>query len=132
VCAAPITTRPNALAHWAETNLLSRGDAIYNLAAFLSQLAGGRFPAPPPAPKSALEFVPVPPVPAALLYDYYKFYRRYERLRRKLRPTPVVVPEGYEKDMVYDDEIEKRVERWRTTLTGYRPTVNAQSSIANY
>ena len=106
----------DALGQWAQTQMMSHGDPLLNLARFIVDLVQERIPPPPrPVPQN-FEFVPVGRLPTWLLYNYHKYYRRYERLRRRLNPRPFKLPPTNEKDFISANELQGRLDRWKQLI----------------
>jgi surface carbohydrate biosynthesis protein len=110
VCAGKINERDTRLTDWARETMMSRGDAIRNLAKFIADLLSGRRNAPlPPAPESAtpsLKWIP----PAAL----WSVYRRAKQ-RLRFSQTNGLEPE-FVKDVVTRDDINERIRKWSRLL----------------
>lgn len=103
------------LEHWAHNTLMSRGDAIQNLAGYMARLCKGDIPAPSVPPRQSVTPPGRIPLPKWFLFEYRRI--RYQKIRQT--PAKKIEPE-YVKDMVNSAEIENRVSRWGQVLAGGR------------
>jgi surface carbohydrate biosynthesis protein len=106
-----IAAGPSPLAQWARSTLMSRGDAIVNLADEIARLARGD--------------APRPPIPSRLVATAQGDWRRVPKWiwflfrRARARMRRVVPPAGDPtrlREYVAPDEIEHRISRWEAVL----------------
>jgi surface carbohydrate biosynthesis protein len=103
------------LNRWTRARMLSRGDAIENLARFLADLRGGAMNRPRLRPGSLL-----PPGRGArpAWLEFENLRRSGQRARRTADPN---ISPLYESDLVSAAEIHHRVQRWGQVLAGRQP-----------
>lgn len=110
VCLGEPQPTDERLAEWARQTLMSRGDAISNLAGFIAALHCGTIDAPPPPSRAAatptLRWIP----PARL----WSFYRRLKQGARH-RTTRGIEP-AFVKDVIAKDVIEANIQKWMGLL----------------
>jgi hypothetical protein len=101
------------LASWAQTTMLTHGDAIWNLAEFLAKICRGNIPSPAfPSRKT----VTVPGrfrLPKWALFEYRKI--KYKKLRRNTVPMLRI----HENDHISQGEIAQRINKWKQLLACY-------------
>jgi surface carbohydrate biosynthesis protein len=124
-CIDPIGAQQSAkVAEWARRTLLSSGDPIGGLADLLACVASGQQACPPPPTRSAVTFPGRFPVPRWAAFEYRRFLHR---LKRRAIRDPSKVYQIHSKELVSDDEIRERVERWASVLAEDHPGAAAAS-----
>ena len=117
---AGAATADPRLGDWARATMMPNGDAIRDLADWFSQLSCGQVMRSSHSPRESLSLSPEFHLPPLLLFEYHKMYRAYQRFRRKMRPMPVRPNAIYEKELVGQAEIERRVKQWDQLLSDYQ------------
>jgi surface carbohydrate biosynthesis protein len=105
------------LRQWARSTLFSHGDPIQGLVTLFDQLLSGHSLNPPKATWRQLELSSTFGLTGWPLATYLKYYRRYERLRRRIFPRVIIPSHTYEKDLISEEDVQRRLERWRKILT---------------
>ncbi len=105
-CAGTFNVEDSRLGDWARGTMMRRGDAIRNLADFITTLRSGKKDAPPPPPR-AVATPSLKWIPPAMAWS---LYRRVKQSLR-FRATDGIEPE-FVKDVVSREEIEAHIRRW--------------------
>jgi hypothetical protein len=104
------------LGQWARAEVMARGDSIANLADHFAAVIQGRVPYPPPLPRRAIPTPQDRPIKNRVQLQYHRWRRRYQHLRVQMEQTPPEVSAAFEKDLVSQAEIRRRIEAWATVL----------------
>lgn len=105
-------TQNEKLLNWARSSMLARGDAIKNLADFIAGLCRGNIKHPGYARRKNVTQSGRFSIPKWLLFEYRKI--RWKNLRRN--KVMKNIPSQYEKDNVTQDEINTKLDRWKSLL----------------
>lgn len=111
VCAGKIKAEDPRLNDWAHKTMMGRGDAIQNIADFITDLLSGKRDAPlPPSREVATPTLKwIPPAP---LWSVYRRVKQKTRHGQTNGIEPVFV-----KDAVSPEEIESRLKKWSRVYT---------------
>jgi hypothetical protein len=111
---ATTDTHPNRIGTWARTTMMSRGDAIANLARFLADVRQGRAAKPPRARYGSLTFKKK----HRWMPDWVWFQQHRRQGWAKRRAQPEDISPFYEMDRFQASDLEARVRRWGLVLGG--------------
>ncbi len=106
ICAGSFNFDDVRLEKWARQTMMERGDAIQNIADFITDLLFGRTDAPPP-PAREVATPTLKWIPPAPLWSAYRRAKQKTRHSRTNGIEPVFV-----KDAVSREEIESRLQKW--------------------
>ena len=118
----PVVSPSEELSEWARGNLLSRGDAIWNLASFLSKVASGEVARPPFPTRKSVTRKGKLPVPSCL-YWLLSEYRRMRLEQNPPKPSPLLEDRDWDSniELIDEKEVEQRIDKWKQVLEDYVP-----------